>query len=223
MDSVFSCAFQLQSTGVDASGWKDAKEKAKKALRREKEELLNKAKPSSGDKPITFEANKNLNGKSSKSSSFMKLLKLVAAVAMLTALFKVADSYLSRSIAPGQLLSPGTVLHKCGIRGLFPPLQSALSWVSSEFDCENASLHVQKDKVTGYDANGDVSWVIVATNQKICDVDGEEACKLGLKVEETSHLSLSGSKITWVEVRVKGLKLDPWPFAEKPLVRTWRN
>ena len=136
------------------------------------------------------------------------------------------DMYLSAPVKVGQVLSPGTVLHKCGVRGIVPGLQSALSAISPDFDCENSYFVVEQEKVTGYNKDGDVTWSILGThhnNKKYCDVNDEEACKRGLHYLDDKHLIMSGTKITWIETFQKGLALDPWPFEEKPVTRTWRK
>ena len=158
--------------------------------------------------------------------SLVTVLKGIAIFAVLAGVIKAVDMYLSAPIKLGQALSPGTVLHKCGIAGLVPGVQSALSAISSDFDCENAYLKVEAEKVTGYDKAGKVTWIVQGThhsNKKYCDIEDEKRCKRGLHYLDDKHLIMSGTKITWIETFQKGLTLHPWPFEEKPVTRTWQK
>ena len=147
-------------------------------------------------------------------------------LALLGAIIKVADMYLSAPIKTGQVLPPGMVLHKCGVAGFVPGLQNVLSSISPEFDCENSYLVVGDEQVTGYDKDGNVEWMIQGTHhtdKKYCDVKDEVDCMRGLHYKDDKHLIMSGTKITWIETFQKGVNLHPWPFEEKPLARVWRK
>lgn len=236
-------AHQLKDSGIDTSSWKDTKEIAKNELKKEAMlKATSKPESSQTDSKITFHPNQeetssqqggavrargvSAPGKSgidSGGSWFSKLFVLLGVLVLI----KSVDTYLSTPISVGRVLSPGTVLHKCGVVGAVPGLQKALTYVFPKVgDCENASLVVEDDKVTGYDADGNVSWIVSGTyhkKAKHCDVQGEADCKLGLHFLDDQRLVLSGAKITWVEVYEKGLKLTPWPFAEKPQTRIWKK
>jgi hypothetical protein len=151
---------------------------------------------------------------------------MLAVITILAAVAKVADLYLAAPIQPGQVLPPGMVLHKCGLAGALPGMQSVLSAMSTSWDCENASLVVEKDKVTGYDKNGKATWLIVgsggAASKNVCRADDKE-CSQGLHFKDNKQLALSGTKITWVETYQKGVGLSPWPFEENPVARLWRK
>lgn len=162
--------------------------------------------------------------KETKKSSIAPILILLGVMAVLAAFAKVTDLYLAAPIQAGQVLPPGMVLHKCGLAGAVPGMQSVLSAMSSSWECENSSLVVEKDKVTGYDQDGKASWLIVggASAKKVCRADDKE-CSQGLHFKDNKQLTLSGTKITWVEIYHKGVSLSPWPFEEKPAARLWRK
>jgi hypothetical protein len=246
--SLFVC-LQLKDSGIDTSAWKNTKEIAKNELK--KEALLKANEQSKKDSKITFHPNQPDNtssrqgitsttttgrknnalttstaatSTSSSSSSWWVKVLLVLGMAIL---IKGIDTYLATPIDVERVLSPGTVLHKCGIVGAIPGLQNMVSYVYPSIkECENASLVVEENKVIGYDADGNITWIISGTYHKTdqhCDVQDEIGCKRGLHFLEDKHLILSGTKITWVEVYQRGLSLTPWPFAEKPQIRIWKK
>ena len=163
---------------------------------------------------------------SKSNPSSITLTIMVVAVILLGVLLAMANIYISAPIQVGHVLAPGTVLHKCGFAGVVPGLQYALSSISQRIDCENTYLIVEDEQVTGYDGSGKVIWMIVGTHhtaKQICDVDSEDDCMRGLHYLDDKHLLISGTKITWVETFEKGIDVYPWPFAEKPLTRTWKK
>lgn len=159
--------------------------------------------------------------------SIKSVLKTVAVLAIIAAAITLLDAFLSSPIKAGQILPPGMIRHKCGVAGLVPGLQAALSAISPSLECENYHLAVEEEKVTGYDKDNNVVWVMLGTDRgskKVCDVNSQEECKRGLHYTEDGHLVVSGTRITWVET-FGGNKLDiyPWPFESKPVARVWRK
>ncbi|KAL7570158.1 hypothetical protein ACA910_019996 [Epithemia clementina (nom. ined.)] len=135
---------------------------------------------------------------------------LVLAMAALVA--SLVHKYITTPLQPGQVVSPGIVLSKCGLKFFS--------------DCERAYLEVQSGKVSYYRGN-ELAWVI---HGRVCPEEEvkNKACLDGLEFKKDRTLWLGGEPIKWLErhsetgQRASNAEyLVPWPFSEEPKIKSW--
>lgn len=148
--------------------------------------------------------------KSTPIGGSLVFLAIVVAMAALVASF--VHKSITTPIHPGQVVSPGIVLSKCG-----------LNFSSS---CEKAHLEVQPGIVSYYE-DKELAWVI---HGSVCPDDRikDKTCINGLEFKEDRTLWLGGDPVKWLERHSQtGPKdaimayLVPWPFSEEPKIKSW--
>jgi hypothetical protein len=129
-------------------------------------------------------------------SMFMLLFMALAAV-----ILQVYHSKITAAIAPGQVLSPGGWVSRCGLIALLPT-------------CDNAFLQMGDDGVLSlYDAEGELEWKMEGA---LCKT---EDCISGLEMREDNKLAIGGKVVQWVNVKKDAEPISPWPFAEQPKIK----
>lgn len=126
----------------------------------------------------------------------MIVLMVIAAV-----MLQVYHSKITAPIEPGQVLSPGGWVSRCGLASFLPV-------------CKNSYLQMGDDGVLSlYDANGELEWKMEGG---VCKTDG---CISGLEMREDTKLAIGGKVVTWVNVKRGAEPIAPWPFAEQPKIK----
>lgn len=121
--------YQLASSGIDASGWKEKIRKVKPAV---------KPRAASMDTPHNVDA----SNKSSGSSKTMT----VALVVLVALILQVLHIYVTAPIKLEDTLSPGIWLSKCGLMTILP-------------SCEDSYMHIGRDGVvTHYGPSKEITW-----------------------------------------------------------------
>lgn len=178
-------ALQLKASGIDASAWKEVKPPPPKVTPRA---LV----PEPVSVPIEVESDDGESG----GGVFVLVLMVIAAIVM-----QVYHSKITAPIAPGQVLSPGGWVSKCGVASVFP-------------SCENAYLEMGDDGVLSlFDAHGELEWKMQGS---VCK---SEDCIEGLEMREDSRLYVGGKYVQWVNVKKDAEPISPWPFAEAPKIK----
>ncbi|CAB9524275.1 expressed unknown protein [Seminavis robusta] len=174
----------LKVSGIDASSWKQMKKVS--------------PAPSSKPREMPIETPKETTKKEAGGSNTFILIFMVLAAVIL----QVYHSKITAPIEPGQVLSPGGWISKCGLAAAIPPL------------CENQYLQMGDDGVLSlFDANGDLEWKMEGG---VCK---NEACISGLEMIQDSHVVIGGKTVSWVNVKKNADPISPWPFAEQPKLK----
>ena len=132
-----------------------------------------------------------------ESSSGVFTLVLMVLVAVL---LQVYHSKITAPIAPGQVLSPGGWVSRCGLASLLP-------------NCENAYMQMSDDGVLSlFDASGELEWKMEG------DICSSENCIDGLEMKEDNRLFIGGKLVPWVNVKDAD-PISPWPFETEPKLK----
>jgi hypothetical protein len=177
-----------------------------------------KATPAAADKDILVKpASKSRSAAGTTTSGTSKLTVLIILLVCTVAL-RILHMYFSAPIKPGHVVSPGILLSKCGLFGVVPGLSQMLG--PHRFCLDNASMRVEADKVSMYDGNDKLVWILHGT-QCPTKVDATSDCVNGLEFKKDKTLAMGGKPIKWLETFTT-TRLAPWPFAEEPIVKTWK-
>lgn len=128
--------------------------------------------------------------------AFFVVFVIVAAI-----ILQVYHSKITAPISPGQVLSPGGWISKCGLASILP-------------SCDNAYLQMGDDGVLSlFDAEGELEWKM---DGAVCKSDD---CTNGLEMMEDGHIAVGSKSIQWVNVKKDADDITPWPFAEEPKLK----
>ena len=177
---------QLASSGIDATSWRDEAMKKKKSKKSEGKESASRSTGNAAE--------------SSGGSGVAGVLKTAFLIALVAAVLQVFHLYISTPIKPGNVVSPGVWLSKCGLLFFLP-------------SCENAYFSLDKNgKATYSDANQTTVWVMEGG---VCD-ESDESCTPGMVVGVDGNIVIGGKNVKQATTYVKGFDMDQWPFAELP-------
>lgn len=116
-------------------------------------------------------------------------------------IFQVYHTKITAPIEPGQVLSPGGWISKCGLAFILP-------------SCDNAYLQMGDDGVLSlFDSHGELEWKM---DGAICESDD---CINGLEMKKDGKLAIGGKPIQWVNVKKNAEDISPWPFAIEPKLK----
>ena len=136
----------------------------------------------------------------SKSKGGISVFVLVV-FAIVAIILQVYHSKITAPLVPGQVLSPGGWISRCGL----------IAWLPS---CKNAYLQMGHDGILSlYDADGELEWKMEGT---ICD---SEECISGLETREDGKLAIGGKVVQRVSIKKDADPISPWPFAEQPKLK----
>ncbi|KAL7570168.1 hypothetical protein ACA910_020006 [Epithemia clementina (nom. ined.)] len=152
------------------------------------------------------------------------LLFAAIVLAMVATAVSYAHKIITMPIQPGQVVSPGVVLSKCGLLHHFSK------------DCDRAYLEVHSGKVLYYKGK-ELEWVIHGPICREDQIQGK-ACRGGLEFRNDLTLWLGGKPIKWLLGRQSSTSssetttggatkanhtehLTPWPFSVPPKIKSW--
>lgn len=154
----------------------------------------------SGDIELSSFSEEKLKG--DKTTSLNRALIVIAVIAIV---LQAAQMYITAPLKPGDVLSPGMWMSKCG---LLSPLPA----------CHNSGLEMNENGVlTLYGADGSVQWRLVGGK---CHPGMD--CIPGLVVKDDGNLVIGGKAITSVTINGDA-PLSPWPFEMEPKLRVVRK
>lgn len=207
-DSPTFVLLQLTASGIDPKLWKEKKKPKTAPNATPKDPPV---KPSSSTKPKSA-----LSGSSQGTSKFTVLFILFVCTVGL----RILHMYFSAPIKPGHVVSPGIMLSKCGLFGVVPGMAQTLG--PHRFCLDNASMRVEADKVSMHDGNNNLVWVLHGNPcPTTTTTTTEDECVNGLEFKKDKTLAMGGKPIKWLETFTP-MQLSPWPFAEEPIVKTWK-
>lgn len=180
----------LKASGIDASAWKEVKQPPAPAPEAEPQsQTTTRALP---EEPAKEAAKKSSGG----GGVFMIVFMVIAAV-----MLQVYHSKITAPIEPGQVLSPGGWVSRCGLASFLPI-------------CENSYLEMGDDGVLSlFNENGELEWKMEGG---VCKTEG---CISGLEMREDNKLAIGGKVVPWVNVKQGAEPIAPWPFAEQPKIK----
>ena len=191
--------FQLQSSGVDPQGWVLDDKKSDTDTADDASHWRSRQIPDFGKADI-------LEPKIGGTVVFG-----VVALIMAFSVLKFFHAYISSPIQPGQIISPGLVISKCGLLNGWPLIGPR---------CNRAYLEVTSGTVSYYEGK-ELAWMIHGHS---CPAD-DASCIDGLEFKTDGSLMMGGVPIysfEWHTVRDADHpndQLSPWPFTEVPKVR----
>ena len=213
--SILFFLSQLTASGIDPKMWKEKK----KPKSSSSSGVVPKAAPAAAttpDAPVKSKSSASGVGSAGTSKWTVLVMLLVCTVAM-----RILHMYFSAPIKPGHVVSPGILLSKCGLFGVVPGMSQLLG--PHRFCLDNASMRVDGDKVSMYDGNDKLVWILHGTQCPPKDKgdNDKDACVNGLEFKKDKTLAMGGKPIKWLETFTT-TRLAPWPFAEEPIVKTWK-
>jgi hypothetical protein len=141
----------------------------------------------------------------SKRTAFNSALSIVF-FAFLAFGLEVSHYYMSSPLEPGQRLSPGSTITKCGLLFFLPTCET------------NPRLEMSSDGVmTMYKDANTVEWQIVGG---VCE-SFESGCMNGAVLHEDGSLVIGGTPVLTVTV-MGSSTMSPWPFTTVPKLRAIR-
>lgn len=186
----------LKASGIDASAWKEVKPLPPPPV----PETI--SRELSGVDGVVDEAAEEEEAENMKENSgggggvFMFVLIVVFAV-----ILQMYHSKITAPIAPGQVLSPGGWVSKCGLASILPT-------------CDNFYLEMDDEGVLSlFSAEGELEWKMEGG---VCKSDG---CISGLEMRDDGKLAIGGKVVPWVNVKPGADPISPWPFAEEPKLK----
>lgn len=180
----------LKASGIDASAWKEVRARA------------DTPPPTTTPRALVEEPRQEVTSNSSSinenggSSVFLIVFMVIVGVVL-----QVYHGKITAPIAPGQVLSPGGWVSRCGLASFLPV-------------CENSYLQMGEGGVLSlFDANGDLEWKMEGG---VCKSEG---CISGLEMRDDEKLSIGGKVVNWVNVKKEADPISPWPFAIQPKLK----
>jgi hypothetical protein len=211
--------FQLTASGIDPKLWR---EKKKPKTVAPKSATTAAPKQEAPVKPLSTNTttNKARSFPSHGNSGFSKF-SIFLILFLGTVALRIVHMYFSAPIQPGHVVSPGILLSKCGLFGVIPGLTQALG--PHRYYClDNASLRVEADQVSMRDGNNNLVWILHGNPCPPSTANNsDEECVNGLEFKKDKTLAMGGKPIKWLETFTT-TQLSPWPFAEEPIVKTWK-
>jgi len=120
-------------------------------------------------------------------------------------LLQLYHAKITAPIAPGQLLSPGGWVSRCGLTSILPV-------------CESKYMHMGDDGILSLvNANGELEWEMKGA---VCESEG---CTAGMEMKEDGRIVIGGKHVPWVNVKKESAPIAPWPFAEQPKLKVIRG
>jgi hypothetical protein len=146
-----------------------------------------------------------MTSKESKRSIFNSVF-CVLLLAVFAFVVQIAHKYVSSPLEPGQRLSPGAVMTKCGFLFFLPSCEA------------NPRLEMSLDGIlTMYSHEQTVEWQVVGG---VCD-SFENGCMNGTILREDGSLVIGGRPVSTVAV-MGASTMSPWPFQVPPKLRMIR-
>jgi len=175
----------LKASGIDASAWKEVKPPP----------VATTDTPRALPEEPAKEASESGSGGGAGSVFFIVFMVIAAIV------LQVYHSKITAPIEPGQVLSPGGWVSRCGLASILPV-------------CENSYLQMGDEGVLSlFDANGELEWKMEGG---VCNSEG---CITGLEMRDDNKLAIGGKVVNWVNVKKDAKAISPWPFAVQPKLK----
>lgn len=172
----------LKASGIDASAWKEVP--------------VPVPAPTTTSRALPEAEPKKEIKEESGGGAFSLVIMVLFAI-----LLQVYHSKITAPIAPGQVLSPGGWVSRCGIASALPI-------------CDNEYMYMGTEGVLSlFDANGELEWKMEGG---VCST---EDCVEGLEMKEDNRVLIGGKLVSWVNVKKDAKPISPWPFADEPKVK----